>query len=235
MAGADNHKYLVNVGLYSTAADTTTATQGDVWFNSTEGRVKTQTAGAVSIMGPNGAQPQMVYDVANAWYPLQPGGTTYDGSSVNNRAFAFPLAPGRKCTLVDFAMALAAAVHVGNVRAMLYGTLPTGLPGALIADYGTKLLTGNANTTITGWTAGTALEPTLYWVVLAMQTSTAGSWKSQFWFSPLLPLLAVPTGVRQSGALYTDTGFSGAAPATFGTPAAGPAPTPPSVFVKLTV
>lgn len=236
-ADDSHHKFTVNMGLYSAAVDQATSDEGDIWYNTGEGRIKlSMGTGAAAIAGPHGSHP-MIYNIADAWYPVQSGGGLQTTNvQTNDRAFAYPFYPGRKCTLTDFATRITATPGTGNLRIALYGTLSTGLPGALIADYGQKG-TLTANTTISGWTVNTDLQPALYWVVLAVQTTVPPSMACQSIFSPYVPdLVGAPpmSATTSSAAFYTDTGFSGAAPGTFGTPLTASGAIAPLVFAKVT-
>lgn len=239
MAGADHVVHTVNAGLYSVESPDhfSGPVEGDLWYNNTEGHVRTRVSSFTSKTGPGGTIPE-IYGLANGWYSAIPGsGNEETGVVTNNRAYAYPIYPGRKCTLADFAVRIYTTPGTGNLRMMLYGALATGLPGALIADYGTK--TGlTANTTISGWTVGTALQPAPYWVVLAAQTSVAPTMYRHQLYSPLIPELSAtpPTAVTPTlptSALYTDTGFSGAPPGTFGA-ASSLHVHPPMLYCKIT-
>lgn len=235
MAGNSNIKQKVNLGLDSISVDGEFQPEANMWYNNVDGNIKCWITNLKANVGPDGAIPQ-IYNLANGWYPVQPGGgTRVSTTATNNRAFAYPLYPGRKCTLTDFAVRINDVPGTGNLRMALYGALPTMLPGNLITDYGTKgSLT--ATTTITSWGVSTQLQPVLYWLVLAIQTSVPPSMISQTFHSPLVPEIAATAsfGATQPGAaLYTDTGFSGAAPASFGTALTTSDPAP-FIFCKLT-
>lgn len=222
MAGTDNHKLKNNAALHSVSADVG-GTEADIWYNSTEGRVKVRVASQTAIAGPHGNH-SLIHNVANAWYTPAGGSNGVLTTQVltNDRAYAWPLFPGRKCTLAGLAISTGVGnVGVGNFRAALYDSAATGFPGSLIADYGTQSAT-TASTVRSGWTVSTVLLPVPYWVVIASQTSTAPTV-----IVPIttVPMIAWPIAVPLFGAtdnmtsLYTDTGFSGAAPSSFGTPA----------------
>lgn len=236
-----NVKHAVNAGLHQTATPDhfLGPAEGDLWYNNETGNVRTRVVALVSPTGPSGMTPH-VYDIANGWYSILPGGGIVSSEdTVNGIAYAYPFYPGRKCVLSDFAMRIFDVPGTGNLRMMLYGALPSGLPGALIADYGTKG-TLTVNTTISGWTVGTVLQPALYYIVLAVQTSgIPPSLISRTFISPVVPSLqasspsALTSGVPRSF-FYTVTGFGGAPPATFGAATSGTFGPPPFIYVKLT-
>lgn len=239
MAGANHVKHTVNAGLFSTDHPDYFfgPAEGDLWYNNVEGNVRTRVVAFVASTGPSGTLPE-IYGIANGWYSAIPGGGVTTAPAVTNgRAYAYPLYPGRKCTMVDFAMNIYTTPGTGNLRMMLYSALPTGLPGALIADYGTKT-TLTANTVITGWTVGTVLQPAPYFLVLAAQTSVAPTMSSRTLFSPIVAeLSATPPSVGLStlprAAFISDTGFGGAPPATFGAVTASHVD-PPLIYIKIT-
>lgn len=235
MAGADNHKLKNNAALHTVTVDVG-VTEGDLWYNSTEGRVKVRVTSQTGIAGPHGNH-SLIHNVANSWYTPAGGsnGALTTQVLTNDRAYAWPLFPGRKCTLTGLAMSTGAGnVGVGNFRAALYDSASTGFPGSLIADYGTQSAT-LASTVRSGWTVSTALLPVPYWVVIASQTTVA---PTVIIAMTTVPMIATPIAVPLFGAtanmtaLYTDTGFGGAPPGTFGTPA-GTA-IGPLIFWKLT-
>jgi hypothetical protein len=173
-----------------------------------------------AILGPHGSHP-LIYNTSNCWYPLQPGGGTHSAVGItNNRAYAYPLYPGKKCTLAGAAMRVSAAGAVGNLRIGLYAQdSTTGFPGALLADYGTQSAAVGGASTISGWTVSTALEPVPYWFVLAANTSTAPSMSRYTTFNQMIPwIITTPTmGTADFfNCVYSDTGFSGALPNPFG-------------------
>lgn len=235
MGGIANHKLTVNAGLFSTAAENLTSDEGDIWYNSAEGRVKLSLDGVNGIVGPHGTHP-LVYGISNGWYPLQAGGGFHQALTVtNNRAYAFPLNPGRKCTLAGFAAYIGTA-GTGNARVMLYGSdRTTGLPGALLADYSTVSVATAPGATISGWTVSTALKPSRYWVVFVPQTSAAPIMSGYTTYNPVVPwVIATPTFASTTwiNCVYSDTGFSGAPPDPFG--AIAGSTFGPFIYAKLT-
>lgn len=221
----EHHPYTVNLGLYTTSTELTGYAEADTWYNTAEGRVKTQlAAGKIGITGPQGGHP-LIYDAANAWYNLQPDATAQNGIiTTQNRAYARPLYPGRKCTLKGIAMETVSGGGAGNrpILAALYDSdATTGLPGALVASYGTTNATA-VGAVISGWTVDTDLQPYPYWLVVVTQSALATEFITFHGTSTMVPqLVATPTMTASdylNNSLYTDTGFSGAAPATFGTP-----------------
>lgn len=219
VAGTDKELFKVNIGLCSAATEVTGAAEGDLWYSSTLGAVKGAALVSTNV-GPSGTHP-VIFGGTTFWYPLQ---KTLCGSNTlgptNNRAYAYLFYPGRKCTLNDFAMRITTTGGAGNLRMALYDSdATTGLPGALIADYGTKTAASGGAVTVQGWTVGTTVQPIPYWVVLMMQTTVAPTMTRYHTYSPLVPWpVAVPTFAAsdQVNCVYSDTGFSGAPPDPFG-------------------
>lgn len=231
MAGADNVKFTANVGLSAPAVDTAGAAEADLWYNTTQGRAKLSVGAAIATLG-NGTHP-LVYNIVNQWYPLVQGiGANLSGNTTVNRAYAYPFQPGRKCSLLGFATPVDAGGVGANARMALYTSHPTtGLPDALIADYGTQAVATVG--TKSGWTVNTVTAPALHWIVFISQDAVTNIGRNTT-FSPWVPwIIGTPTfGANDYvNCLYSDTGFSGAAPATFGVPAGSTLG--PTIYIKL--
>lgn len=223
-----------SIGLNSLTGNPASA-EADIWYRSDEGRVRADVGSGAAIIGPHGSHP-LIHNVSNCWYPLQPGGGTHTAVAVtNNRAYAYPLYPGKKCTLAGAAMRISVLGGVGNLRVGLYGQdSTTGFPGALIADYGTQSAVTVGAATISGWSISTALEPVPHWFVFVPQTTVAPSMSRYSTFNPMVPW-PVTTPAMGAGdffnCLYSDTGFTGALPSTFG--AVAGIDYAPFVYVKI--
>lgn len=139
------------------------------------------------------------------------------------RAMGSPLWVGRTCTLVGIAINIGATfTNVGTIRAGLFTmNTTTWYPDALITDYGTIV---EATGTQSGWTISSALTPrNPYAVVLTWQGGTLGTPTASS-RNISHPLVIDPSGSAinpntNRTAYYTDTGFSGAYPSSYGTPA----------------
>lgn len=218
------HDHLVNVGLYTATGAVTGAAEGDLWYNSTEGQVKLALDDdRVTTAGPFGTHP-MVYSTANAWYPIMPGGAVHASlTTTNNRAYAYPLYPGRKCNFTGIAIEVLTA-GTGNARMMVYeASVATGLPETLLDDH----FDVDVSTTgvKTGWLLDMDLMPRPYWLVFVSKTSAAPVLATYRTNSAKVPYIgATPTfaspGIDATvgfyNCLYSDTGFSGPTPGTFG-------------------
>lgn len=238
MAGTDNHKFLVNLGLNTVAADVTGVVEGDLWHNTTEGRPKVALSSTVAAaLGPTGFQP-IIYSTADTWHLLQPegGAATTNFLPVLSRAYGYPLFPGGKCTLTGLAMRTNAdgAGAIGRpIRMALYGpSATTGLPGSLITDYGTQAPVATTAETLI-WTVSTALQPIVYWVVLVGQVSTPTTVARYQGGSSQIPYISAAPALGSNdflNSIFAD-GIPGAAPATF--PAVGGSGNGPSVYARL--
>lgn len=161
------------------------------------------------------------------WHAIEAQGTGAATALQANRAYAMPFRPGRVGVLTGVAVNISAAfTTAGNVRAGLYRDDGTGLPGARVADYGTVAATAG----VRSWTGLTTnLSPTMYWLVFAWQGGSSGSptfTGKNIWSSYIGTAAAASPG-NSNTAYYTDTGFSGAFPSSFGAVAGtvvGPAP-----------
>lgn len=169
-----------------------------------------------------------IYSDANANFPIVSTGRWHvDGQGsgaqgptiVVSRAYATPVWPGRACTLTDVAMNIGAASSTpGTVRAGLYASdSATGLPSSLVADWGTVVESAASKI----WsTLAQPLAPVLYWSVFALQGASGGTptWSGRNITHPLVTEAnaGTPNPNTNRTAHYSDTGFSGAFPSTFG-------------------
>lgn len=155
---------------------------------------------------------------AGYWFPLQEGTPVNTVTPTNARAYAMPFWPGRACTFTDLAMEVTTAfTTAGNIRAGVYTDDGTGLPGSrTVTDFGT--VSGSA--AVKTWAPTTfAMTPQLYWIVIAFQGSSGGSplCRGAAGYNRFVgETAATPTLSSNISAYYTDTGFSGAFPSTFG-------------------
>jgi hypothetical protein len=232
VAGTDNHAYTVNVGLYTTTVDVTGAAEGDLWYNSTEKVAKVSLAdNKIGHVGPQGTHP-IIYDVANAWYPMYPAQLLTNLVVTNNRAYAFPFHVSRECNLTGLSINVATG-GTGNGHMGMYSSHPTTfLPDLFVNDIGSVSVAGTGN--IEGWAVNEVMEPALYWLVFVPQTTVAPSVKASVTTNTYVPVqIATPTFVtaEQANCLYSDTGFSGAFPVSFG--AVAGSTYGPLIYVKL--
>lgn len=169
------------------------------------------------------------------WHTDGQGSAAQGPTIVVSRAYATPLWPGRVCTLTDIAMNIGAASSTpGTVRAGLYfADAATGLPAGLVADWGTVVESVASKI----WSSlNQALSPNLYWCVLSLQGASGGTptWSSRNISHPLVTEAnaGTPNPNTNRTAHYSDTGFTGAFPASFG--ALAGIVVGPSVSYKLT-
>lgn len=171
------------------------------------------------------------------WHHDGPGSPAQGPTLTAGRAMGSLLWVGRPCTLTGIAINVGATFTTpGVIRAGLFTVnTTTWYPDALITDYGTVT---EATGTLSGWTVSSALTTrNPYSLVLTWQggvtgTPTASSRNISH------PLIIDPSGSAVNPntnrtAYYTDTGFSGAYPSSFGTPAG--IMVGPSIAYKFTV
>lgn len=243
MTGTQHHDFRVSVGLYQTSVEATGIAEADMWYNFPEGRPKVRLNGRTGILGPHGTHP-LVYNASNTWYPLQPGGVATTAlTTVNNRAYAFPFTPGRKCFLDKFGL-MVVTPGVGNIRAAVYSSDNIAglgaLPHFLVSDFGTHTAATAANETVTSFNldpgTGLPIEPYAYWIVIAMQTSVAPTTSAYNTFNPAVPWpISTPTFGTSDyiNCLYYDSGFAGPSiPETISGPPDG-ATLGPLVYTRL--
>lgn len=148
------------------------------------------------------------------WHTLPPYGAAGSSSVPDARLFAAPMWPGRRCAITGCAVEMTAPIPGALVRIGLY-TSANGLPGQLLADYGTVATSPAGIKTITNFV--THIEPDLYFLTIVRQgglpalgMTTRDTWD---------PLVSETTPVLNANlnAYYID-GVSGALPASFGPP-----------------
>jgi hypothetical protein len=207
-------RYYAPLTLPRITADPSDSEEGSIWYRSDTGQLLLDDgapAAAKKItIGPNGNLPIVT---ASQWHSLPPYGAPATMTPTNNRAYALPAWPGRKATLTGVA-AEVTLLGVGNLRAGLYTSNPTtSLPNTLLADFGT-VSTGAAG--VKQWDSlSQSLRAVLYWLVIVQQGAiTVGLRARDTWD----PIVSDTTPVLNSNrnAYYSDTGFAGALPASFG-------------------
>jgi hypothetical protein len=201
--------------------------EGDLWYEASTDQVLASdgSAGTPLTIGPEGNLPVVR---STAWHGLPPYGGTGTANVPINQMFALPFWPGRTCTLTGMAANVTLALIGGNLRMGLYasdGVLPT----TLVADYGTVAAGVTGIRSITG--LSTVVRPVLHYLVIGRQGGIVnlGLTTRVTWDPIVSETVPTITGALNS---YTQTGISGALPASFGTPAG--LDTAPAVSVQLT-
>jgi len=180
---------------------------------------------AAAITALNNSDGNLPVVRAGGWHLLPAYGAPGTMTPVNDRAYALPLWTGRACTMTAIATEVT-LLGVGNLRYGLYDN-QSGLPGNLIADYGT-ISTGVAG--IKTIVVSEALDPVLYWLVVAQQGVISVGMRARVTGEPIVSETAANLNTN-ANAYYAD-GVSGALPATF--PALGGSVQGPSATVQLT-
>lgn len=201
---------------------------GDVWYRSDLGQVHASdgASGDPLTIGPEGNVPVVS---SGRWHALPPYGAQGTANVPVNRMFALPFWPGRTATVTAVAGNVTLALVGGNLRFGLYTATAAGLPGSLVADWGTvdAGLTGIRQ--ITG--LSTVVRPVLHYLIVGRQggalnlgLTTRASWD---------PIVSetVPTIAGNFNSYFFD-GVSGVLPSSFGAPAG--ADTGPAVSIQLT-
>lgn len=160
-------------------------------------------------------------------------GASQSAAMAADRAYAIPLVLDTNATLAAVALDCTAVATAGNVRAGLYATT-SGDPDAKIADYG-QVTIPTGGVALMSWTPSVdvLVAYTLYWLVFVSQGATGSPTYRQRNTSVGLVQYGSSAPANLSGSLnavYTDTGFTGAFPANFGTRAG--LTTGPAVLVK---
>lgn len=203
------------------------SSDGDLWYRTDTGQVHGRTGGMVARMAPYATHPHIR---STGWHNLPPTGSSTTLAAVLNQAYALPFSPGSHCTLTDMAINIT-VLGLGNVRGGFYNAdQMSGLPTTLVADFGT-ISTGLAG--VKTFTAlSTALKAGVLYYAVVVQQGVVATYSARASWDAIVSESAgggPVFGVERN--CYTQTGITGALPASFGTPA-GTA-LAPSVFLKL--
>lgn len=200
------------------SGDPSVQSEGDLWYNATLDQVRMKSSGPYSFSMFAG---QRFNDYSTGrWYPLQIGAPN-TGNATVSRAFTNPFVVPRQATLSGIAYEISTAwTTAGNTRVGIYDDDGGRMPTNLIADYGVLAASVGIKVVITS----TILQPGMYWIV-AVNQGGSGATTGQFrCVSGIHDYIGDPNATPSSsffnGSLncyYSDTGFTGALPSTFGT------------------
>lgn len=201
---------------------------GEAWYDSAKDQVLVSDGapGDPIVVGPEGNLPVVS---TTRWHLLPAYGAQGTANVPAGTMFALPFWPGRTCTLTAVAANVTLALVGGNLRFGLYTATAAGLPGSLVADYGTvdAGLTGIRQ--ITG--LSTTVRPVLHYLVVGRQGGALNLGLTTRSTGDPIVSEATPT-IAGNFSAYTQTGITGALPASFGTPAG--VDTGPSISAQLT-
>ncbi len=210
-------KFLNRLKFPVRTADPASPEEGEAWYNSTLAtfRIKAGTSFAL----PMSAGTRFADYAPGYWYMAQNGAVNTANATVN-RAFTNPIVLPRKATLSGIAYEVSTAWGTaGSVRLGIYNDDGGRMPTALITDFG--LISATAGIKVVSMSQG--LNPGMYWIVAVNQGGAGtptGQFRSvsgehEFIGDPS----ATPSSSFMNGSLnsyYSDTGFTGALPASFG-------------------
>ncbi len=154
------------------------------------------------------------------WYPTQTGAPVTT-NAIASRAFAIPFSLTRYSRISGIAVDVSTAwTTTGNVRAGIYSDTGNALPGTRLLDAGTVTASAGIKT----WSTALDLAAGMYWAVAVNQGgsgATTGQYRS---VTGIHDFVGDPSATPTSGffngsvnSYYTDTGFTGAFPTSFGT------------------
>lgn len=206
-------RFLNRLRLPFLAGDQSSPLEGEAWYNSTLGQFKYQASSGIIDVAEG--VPLNSYTTTR-WYHTQTGNPT-TANLANNRVYAYPFVLPRKGTLsgIAFEISTAWATTAGNVRYGLYTDNGSMNPNTLITDYGLVAATLGVKAN----TVSTVLNPGTYWIALSMLggAGAAGQVRSaqgvHFYIGDIA---ATPNFNATLNCYYSDTGFSGAFPGSFG-------------------
>lgn len=174
-------------------------------------------------MGSSGAaRPGLIrndLDAVNTFYGLpQVGASASAVMPTLNRAYAIPISVARSAPLLSVGMETVASAGSATWHSALFGST-AGLPGSLVTDYSTLVMTTLA---INSWTPGTpdVLVAGLRYSIVVWLTALTGTptYRQRNTCDPQVTFgTSAPSTLSGSlTAHFTDTGFTGAAPGSFG-------------------
>lgn len=195
------------------SAPSPTPAESEMWYDTVTDQVKYRSSGTINPSVQLGTR---FNDYATGrWYMTQSGMSTAT-ALVNNRCYAAPLVVPRAATISGISVEVTTAwtTTVGSVRVGIYGDSNLA-PGTLLTD-----LSGlAASVGVKVFNPAFGCTPGIYWLVMAMQgaAGTAGQIRTvqgqhEFLGDPA----TTPTLNGNMNCYYTDTGMSGAFPASFG-------------------
>lgn len=207
-------KYLNKLTLPFLAGDPASPAEGDMWYNSAMDQVRYRSGGTYNT--PVHAGIRLNDWAANRWYHLQTGLSATATAAVS-RSYTYPFVITRSGILSGIAMEVvtAFATTAGNVRAGIYDDDGGRMPTNRVVDLGTQ--TGALGVKV--FPSTQVLNPGIYWICAVFQGSagTAGTVRTTQGYHEFLgDPAATPAFNSNLNCYYSDTGFTGALPATFG-------------------
>lgn len=163
---------------------------------------------------PSLVSPQLGRMTSGIWYPLCGTGSSQSNNTfADGRTYAVPFDVISNKTLNGAAYVVVTTPGTGNIRGSIYKG-PDLATATLVVDMGQVAPTTTGTKT---FTVSQALTPGRHWIALSFQgTGTVPTLRSR---NGITVGVGNPNDADINGALnayYTDTGFGGAAPATFG-------------------
>lgn len=207
----------LRIPLFATAPSTPAV--GETWYDTATDQLRYQTAGTSPPVAAHGGS--RFGDYQNGyWYMLQPGAPNTANMTLN-RAYTNPFYLPRSAVVSGISVEVSTAwsTTAGNIRIAMYNDDGRFSPTNLVTDYGTQSATVGIKT----FTMTTGLTPGWFWLVAISQgaSGTAGQFRSVTGIPDLVgnPAATPPSGFFNGSinCYYSDTGFSGSAPASFGT------------------
>jgi hypothetical protein len=210
-------RFLNRLRLPTFAGDPSSPADGEIWYNSALNTFR---------MKPNSSFPMPVAagtrfaDYATGrWYPLQVGAPN-TANATASRAFTNPFVLSKQATLSGISYEVSTAwTTAGNVRLGLYNDDGGRMPTNLIQDYGTVAATLGIKVV----SATNVLSPGMYWIVAVNQGGSGGTTGQFRAVTGIHDFIgdssATPSSNFFNGSLncyYSDTGFTGALPSSFG-------------------
>lgn len=195
-----------------------TGNEGEVWMDTDKHQPRYLNAdGTAAAFGEGDRFNRFT---AGRWYPVQIGGANTTNANAS-RAFAVPMPLPRYAQLGGIGIEVSTAwTTAGNARVGVYADTGFAMPGTRLLDCGTVTATASVKTFATTLD----LAAGMYWLV-AVNQGGSGATTGQFravaglhdWIGDPSTTPATTFMNGSINAYYSDTGFTGALPASFGT------------------
>jgi hypothetical protein len=215
-------KVLGRVQLLNRTSDPSSPPDGEIWYNSTGGQFKGQSASATQIISP---LPYPFFHVPDpktgVWYIMGTGASSTSGMT-QSRLTYFPFVMPKAVTLARWAVRVTTLAAGSTFRGGLYAADSTGqLPGSLIYE-DTGTLSGASAATVQralGTAQALTAHTKYFWAIVAQ----GGAPSAQIWGAPN-PYIAddsaatpaTPGNPSVAATVYFEAGVTGALPSTAG-------------------
>lgn len=208
-------KFLNRLRIPMFSSTPASPSEAEIWYDTTFDQLRYK--GPAQYPVPVHAGTRFNDFATGRWYQTQNGTPTTSTAAVN-RVYTSPFVLPRVATLSGVATEISAAfaTTAGTIRLGIYDDDGGRMPTNRIVE----LTSQAASTGVKVFTSTQVLNPGIYWIATVIQgaTGTAGQFRAAQGLHEFLgDPAATPNFNITFSTYYSDTGFSGALPSTFGT------------------